>query len=888
MVFPRHLELGSTGPGEPTRGAVCLANNGDAELQIGVTLRGTGFSVQPSRAVLAPGLQQWLEITFVGQSLGRFLGELTVHAQGGSADEDQHVDLSVSVAQVRLSMTPAPALGLHLGSVPVGSTAAGTVTLRNLGNTPAVVDTAFVEGPGSAFSVTRAGRILVQPQETVALQVDFCPDRGGLHEAHLVLVGADLVPERVRMPIAGRGLAPRALVSPAPQVGISFGRLNLGESDTRLVTVVNEGEADLRIVGAEVSSADFAIVHEPGSGSPIPPGGRQELAVTFRPRYEGRCEARLTISCNDPAQPRLVLPVIGSATVAPPEIAILNESAIDFGSVAVGRTDQQHLWVWNRGGAPCTVGALLAGEAAADFALDPPSVLVPPGDVRRIAVDFCPKETGPREAELQLTVPTGVELVRLLGVGKFLELTPTTLELDRAVVGTSLHVAVDVYNFGNADFTVTGVVSSDPKVFAVRSPVGPGSKFVLPANGLRPLPVSVTFSPPARGLFTGAVQLQGHWDGSFESREVLLSGTGIAADIELHPAGPFEFEHVVLGEAAAQTVVATNTGDTELRVEAHPESEEVRIEPQTFALAPGESATLSLLFAPAALGVRTGTVQLISNAVQERALPLRITGRGALPSVDLERAIAVLASRAGRCDTLPIGWNNSPVVLHDGTKLDLVFRIPPELRRAMVGRRFCVEWVKLDQNLDPQGGPTTHELQIDDTGESRVLLEQLNLRLLEQDNRRVRLRVSTQDHANAPVYSVSQIFEAGGWKWEFEAKPLVSFLSVRPSRSYTDRNGSRVRGRTERLIGLPALAFFGFHNSDSDGLSGVHITAIGNVLEALSTENSIAVSMGLALSFYKDRFMLGVGWDVYDHRVRDQRLGTKDFIMTFKYWGLSR
>ena len=64
------------------------------------------------------------------------------------------------------------------------------------------------------------------------------------------------------------------------------------------------------------------------------------------------------------------------------------------------------------------------------------------------------------------------------------------------------------------------------------------------------------------------------------------------------------------------------------------------------------------------------------------------------------------------------------------------------------------------------------------------------------------------------------------------------------------------------------------------------MTAIGNVLEALSTQNSIAVSVGLAVSLYKDRFLFGFGWDVYDSRPRARRKGTQDYIMTFKYSAL--
>ena len=237
-------------------------------------------------------------------------------------------------------------------------------------------------------------------------------------------------------------------------------------------------------------------------------------------------------------------------------------------------------------------------------------------------------------------------------------------------------------------------------------------------------------------------------------------------------------------------------------------------------------------------------------------------------------------------DTLEVGWNNTPVILKDQSKIDVVFHIEDALRQALVGRKFNIAWTQLDANYGEQGGPKQTEVQIHDSGEGHLLVEKLNLRLVEKSNRRVRLTISTSNHPGAPLQKVSQVFEAGGWKWEFEAKPLVSFLSIRPGRDYVDKSGNPVKGQTERLVGLPGFAFFGFHNSENPSISGVHLTAIGNVLEALSTENSIAVSLGLAVSMYKDRFMFGLGWDIYDHRPRDKRKATQDYIMSFKYWGL--
>ena len=371
-----------------------------------------------------------------------------------------------------------------------------------------------------------------------------------------------------------------------------------------------------------------------------------------------------------------------------------------------------------------------------------------------------------------------------------------------------------------------------------------------------------------------------------ETLDILLSGNGVAAEIEVHPSGIVDFGHVVLGERTEKTLVATNAGDTVLQVESHPQSPEAYIEPAQFALAPGESARIKVLFEPKTLGEHLGRVLLISNDVKDRARPLQYKGHGALENIDLARITQILVSSGEISSNLNVGWDNVPMVQKDGSKIDVIFHIPDSLRQALVGREISVEWTKLDENYDTSGGIQEKKVKIYESSGERVLAEDLNLRLLEKENRRVRLKITTRGYPGAPEQSISQILEAGGWKWEFEAKPLLSFLTIRPGRDYVDKDGNKIKGRTERLIGLPGLAFAGWHNVDSPSISGLHFTAIGNVLEALSTENSLAISMGLAISFYKDQFLFGFGWDIYDNRSPAKRKGSQDYIMTFKYSGL--
>ena len=107
---------------------------------------------------------------------------------------------------------------------------------------------------------------------------------------------------------------------------------------------------------------------------------------------------------------------------------------------------------------------------------------------------------------------------------------------------------------------------------------------MLPANSLRTLPVHVAFSPSSRGTISGALRIDGFWEEGTETLDVLLNGTGVAAEIEINPTGVVDFGYVVAGDTEERTLVATNSGDTVLQVEAHPETPEVRVDPATFSL----------------------------------------------------------------------------------------------------------------------------------------------------------------------------------------------------------------------------------------------------------------------------------------------------------------
>jgi len=880
---PSACDFGIVKVGPEVISAVELYNPDNDEVMVHLAVSGEGFGVAADTIRLAGESRAAVDVVFQSRSTGAYEGTLALKIDKLFGTETLTVALTAVAERPRLRLEPSAEQGVDLGAAPVGTAASGALQVTNEGRVPLTVDTLSLTGGDGALTLDDASGFSLPAGATRAVALAFAPQRGGAHAGRLSLASPDLIPSPISVPVRARGLAPALAVSPLAEVGVEFGLVEVGQSQVQRVSLLNRGLADLELGDLEVSGGGFTAT-SPDSVAVIAPGERRDVTITFAPRYEGPATGLLHLTSDDPVAADLEIPLRGEARISPPRVEILNPTTITFGSVPIGRTSREHLLLWNRGGSPVTVALQLQG-AHGEFGLQSNSVLLQPGQSDKVELSFSPVEVGGRGADLAVTTESGAHTYRLEGTGKYLQLTPSTWDFGRVPVGESNSAVIDLANLGNADFTVSRITSTSDD-FAVYTQVSPEHKSVLPANSLRTLPLNLTFAPTARGLSSATLRVEGFWEEGTETFEILLNGTGVAAEIELHPAGPIDFGYVVLGETQTRTLVATNTGDTALRVDANPLTREARVEPASFALEPGESTQLEVSFTPAALGDRFGQVLLVSNDVRDKAQPIKIVGKGALESIDLTRITRVQASRKSVIQRQPVGWNNTPIVLLDGTKIDLIFDLPDSLRRALVGRRIGIEWVQLDDNYDPKGGSKQTEVQIYGDSEGSVLAENFNLRLKEDGIRRVRLRITTHSYPGAPPQTISQIFEAGGWKWEFEAKPLVSFLTVRPGRTYTDGDGNRVHGKTERLIGLPGIAFAGWHNSENPSVSGVHFTAIGNVLEALSSGNAIAVSLGVAVSLYKDRVLIGFGYDIYDSRPKAKRKGTQDYVMTFKYSGL--
>lgn len=216
-----------------------------------------------------------------------------------------------------------PARLFNFGLATVGNTRTAYVELANRGAATVTINALTIEADaqsGGVFAVAPAAPFPVPAGESRFLELTFVPTAtiAQGHSARLIVDSNHPTHPRHELRLAGRGVAPTLLVSPA---ALNFGTTTLGRSLS--VTLYNTGAASLRIAGdsfrfldaAGNVSASFQLLD---GGQPVPlvevviQAGLMKLyTVQFRPLGPGQHDARMSLRSNDPVNPVVELNVTG-------------------------------------------------------------------------------------------------------------------------------------------------------------------------------------------------------------------------------------------------------------------------------------------------------------------------------------------------------------------------------------------------------------------------------------------------------------------------------------------------------------------------------------------------------------------------------------------------
>ena len=333
---------------------------------------------------------------------------------------------------------------------------------------------------------------------------------------------------------------------------IDFGKVGLGTTATRTISIRNRGRAPLQILDWTIEGlGQDMTVHLKGERA-IREGRSVEVVLRFTPKELGPVERKLVLRTDDPERTEVAIPVRGDVIL--PHVVPVPE-ALDFGRVELGVREVRQVELRNPFEIEVEVRIAVRGDA--QFSVSPTEAIrVGPLGSSVVEVAYQPD-----------TIGRVVAMLALLPC-------PACDETGIAVQGTgidrALAVAPEVVDFGyvpversaERNFTVTNV-SSRPVEITSMELGGESENFSLApfAGTLQPdaaVQVTVSFSPKLVVPERNVVRIL-----STSVRapvvEVELRGAGGGPQIQVSPSALF-FGTVPIGARGQLPVRITNAG----------------------------------------------------------------------------------------------------------------------------------------------------------------------------------------------------------------------------------------------------------------------------------------------------------------------------------------
>jgi hypothetical protein len=348
-VNPSSLNFGSVPAGSSAMLALILSNSGGSSLTISqAAVTGSGFSVGtlPLPLTLAAGQSRTFSVTYTPPSAGTGIGSLSLswapilrrEKHRGSSSTVTHVFL----AGMGVSLATAPTLSgqliaipgnLGFGSVQVGNSQTLQETVTNSGGSSVTITQAPVTGAGFSMSSMNLP-VTLTPGQSVTFNVTFAP-QSGAGASGKVSVASNASNATLTIPFSATGVTPGSLT--ASPASLSFGNVQVGNSQTLSVAVTNTGGSSVSVSQATAAGTGFSI-----SGLNLPltlaAGESVTSRVTFTPQSAGSSGGSIAVS-SDAFNPKLTIVLAGTGT-APGQLTVTPASA-DFGSVVVGTSKSQ-------------------------------------------------------------------------------------------------------------------------------------------------------------------------------------------------------------------------------------------------------------------------------------------------------------------------------------------------------------------------------------------------------------------------------------------------------------------------------------------------------------------------------------------------------------------
>ena len=272
-----------------------------------------GLCLQPNGA---PVDTLKIDVTFEPTDEGMVGEDLVLSNTDADGDENPYVVQLIGVGvQAHLQVNPDP---IDLGTVFVGFPTDTVVELANVGADILTLTSVglFGTSPGISLSSTSSVPADVPAQDNLTVTVTADPASDGLFSGALQIVSNDPdLPVR-DVPITGSALFPPIIRTSTPSIELPDVHVFRvpGESTVATILITNDGGSPLTLTSIGFgpgNTTDFWL--NPTSIQPLVPQQSVSLEIHYAPLVVGPDIATLVLTTNDPATPRVEIPITANA-----------------------------------------------------------------------------------------------------------------------------------------------------------------------------------------------------------------------------------------------------------------------------------------------------------------------------------------------------------------------------------------------------------------------------------------------------------------------------------------------------------------------------------------------------------------------------------------------
>ena len=642
------VDFGTVAFAQPVQEPITIENTGTAPLEItGIESDVSGLTFEPSMFTLEPAGSQTVTVTLPNPTEGTFSGNITISSN--DPDRAKHT-LSISVI---VQAAPVPAIAVQesaidFGTVEVAQTVQKTFTVQNTGTASLEITGIESDVSGLTFDTTM---FTLEPNSSQTVTVTFPSSTEGTFSGNITISSND--PDRAK-----HTLSISVIVQPRPvpaitvrETTIDFGTVAFAQQVQKMITITNTGTADLEITGIESDVSDLTF---DTTMFTLNPGGSQTVTITFPSSTEGTFSGNITISSNDPDRATQTLSVSVIVQPRPVPVLAVQQTAVDFGTVAFAQPVQEPITIENTGTAPLEITGIESDVSGLTF--EPSMFTLEPAGSQTVTVTLPNPTEGTFSGNITISSNDPDRAKHTLSISVIVQAAPvpaiavqeSAIDFGTVEVAQTVQKTFTVQNTGTASLEITGIESD------VSGLTFDTTMFTLEPNSSQT--VTVTFPSSTEGTFSGSINiLSNDPDRAKHTLSISVIVQPRPVPVIAVQQTAVDFGAIEAGQTGQRTITIENTGTAPLEITGiESDVSGLTFDTTMFTLEPEGSQTVTVTFPSSTVGEFSGNISISSNdpdrakhtvsvsvIVQAAPAPVLIVGQPAIDfgTIDAEKTV---------------------------------------------------------------------------------------------------------------------------------------------------------------------------------------------------------------------------------------------------------